>query len=92
MRTNAAGLKYRSCTQHGAAMTAKAMAVRCTRNFIAAHHRQTVRRTGGCLVQKWYKPEKTCPGSCKDLKDGPQLALMHRLHGPGGALGAAVVS
>ena len=67
-------------------MTAKAMAVRCTRNFIAGNHRQAVSRTGVCLIQDGTSPRKTCPVSYKDSKDGPQLALMHRLHDPGGAL------
>ena len=68
------------------AMTEMAIAVHCTRNFIAGNHRQAVSSTGVCLVQGGTSPRKTCPVSYKDFKDGPQLALMHRLHGPSGAL------
>ena len=67
-------------------MTVMSMVVRCTQDFIAGNHRHTVNCTGGCLVQGGTSLRKTCPVSYKDLKDGPQLALMHRLHGPGGAL------
>jgi hypothetical protein len=50
---------------------------------IAGHEAREL-KAGDCLL------ERTDPVACSDLEDGPQLALMHRLHDPDGALFATL--